>query len=277
MKIVATRAELAAWRDACGGKTLGFVPTMGYLHEGHFSLVRESRGANELTAVSIFVNPTQFGPTEDLARYPRDFEGDRRNLEALGVDLLYAPDARDMYGDGTETWVVNRGSCDILCGRSRPGHFDGVLTVVLKLFQRTRPTRAYFGKKDYQQFVLIRRMAQDLDLPVEVLGRPTVRLPSGLALSSRNSYLTHGELEAAPALHRTLAEMRRRAHSREETRVEALTHWGRQTLEASGFKVDYLEIRAAETLSERAVAGDACVALAAAYLGKTRLIDNLEF
>jgi pantoate--beta-alanine ligase len=250
---------------------------MGYLHEGHFSLVRRSREENDLTVVTLFVNPTQFGPKEDLARYPRDFERDRANLEGLGVDALYAPDARDMYGSGGETWVVNRGSSEILCGRTRAGHFDGVLTVVLKLFQRVGPARAYFGKKDFQQFTLIRRMALELDLPVEVFGLPTIRLPSGLALSSRNTYLTPAELERAPAMHRTLTELRRLALCNGETRVDALTRWGIEALEQASFKVDYLEIRSAETLATVSVAGPGCVALTAAFLGTTRLIDNLEF
>src|SRR6478609_6883552 len=206
MITVTTIDEVRAACDAAraAGRTVGFVPTMGFFHEGHRSLMRAARAANDFVVVSLFVNPTQFGPDEDLGAYPRDPDGDRAVTEAEGVDLLFTPTIDEMYAAGARTTVHVDGLTERLCGASRPGHFDGVTTVVAKLFSIVGPSRAYFGRKDAQQLAVIRRMATDLDLPVEVVGCPLVRETDGLALSSRNAYLTADGRRAATALSRAL-------------------------------------------------------------------------
>jgi len=256
------------------GRTIGFVPTMGYLHEGHLSLVRECRKSADVSVVSIFVNPLQFGPREDFRRYPRDPERDVELLEKEAVDILFLPSDREMYPEGYRTSVEVAGLQDKLCGRSRPGHFKGVVTVVLKLFNIVRPDWAFFGQKDAQQVVVLRRMAEDLNMDVKIRAMPTVREPDGLAMSSRNSYLTAEERRAALVLFRSLEEARRmfgegeRAAGRIRDRL--LTSIASEPLA----KVDYAEVVDPSSLEpvER-IEGEALVALAV-NVGKTRLIDN---
>src|SRR5712692_3955739 len=210
MKLVRTIEEVRAARRAArsrGGR-LGLVPTMGALHEGHLSLVRAARPKSDVVAASIFVNPTQFGPSEDFAKYPRNLENDCALLEQEGVELVFAPSVEEMYPKGNVTWVLVDGLSDRLCGRSRPGHFRGVTTVVSKLFHIVQPDLAFFGQKDAAQVAIIRAMVRDLNLPVEIVACPIVREPDGLALSSRNAYLTAEQREQALVLHRTLARVR---------------------------------------------------------------------
>ena len=208
MRVLHTISEMRSARAALGG--LGLVPTMGYLHDGHLSLVARAKAECPAVAATIFVNPTQFGPNEDLARYPRDLPRDLRLLEAAGVDLVFAPEAAEIYPPGFDTQIVIGGVAEVLEGAVRPGHFAGVATVVAKLLNIVQPTRAYFGQKDAQQSVVIRRLVRDLNLPVEVIVAPTVREADGLALSSRNSYLTPEQRAAAPVIYRALTVARER-------------------------------------------------------------------
>jgi len=276
MKTVTTVAVMkaAVGKLRAQGRTIGFVPTMGYLHEGHLSLVRECRKRADVTVASIFVNPLQFGPREDFRRYPRDPERDASLLEKEGVDILFLPSDREMYPEGYRTSVEVAGLQDKLCGRSRPGHFKGVATVVLKLFNIVRPDCAYFGQKDAQQVIVLRRMAEDLNMDIEIRAMPTVREPDGLAMSSRNSYLKAEERRAALVLFRSLEEARRmfengeRAASRIRERL--LTRIASEPLA----KLDYAEIVDPISLDPvEGIDGEALVALAV-YVGKTRLIDN---
>ncbi len=278
MKIVTSVAEMKALaRGWAGeGKRIGFVPTMGYLHEGHLSLVRESKARADVTVVSIFVNPTQFGPNEDFKKYPRDLEKDAAYLEAGGVDYLFHPDASEIYPSGYRTYVEVHGLQDRLCGRSRPGHFRGVVTVVLKLFEIVRPDLAFFGAKDAQQVLIIGRMASDLDLDVEVVTCPLVREADGLALSSRNAYLSPEERKAALTLSTSLrwAEKAVAAGERDTKRLVAGV---RSVLEAEPLaRIDYVEAVDTETLEPVAeVRGEVLLALAV-FIGSTRLIDNVR-
>ena len=203
MKVVRTVAQLRAWRKGLSG-TLGFIPTMGYLHQGHLALVSRSKRENDTTAVSIFVNPTQFGPREDLAHYPRDLPRDLALLEKAGTDLVFAPETEEMYPPGFSTWVMAEGMTERLEGACRPGHFRGVATVVAKLFNLVQPHRAYFGQKDAQQLAVIKKMAWDLNIDLEIVPVPTVREPDGLAISSRNIFLNPRERQAALVLYRSL-------------------------------------------------------------------------
>ena len=267
------RAASRALRSA--GKRLGFVPTMGALHEGHLSLVRATRASCDAVAASIFVNPTQFGPKEDLAKYPRTFESDSKKLETAGVDAIFAPQPADIYPPNFRTYVNVDGLSDRLEGRSRPGHFRGVATVVLKLFEIVQPTYAYFGRKDAQQVRIITQMARDLNLDVEIVICPVVREPDGLALSSRNVYLTPEERKAALVLHRALTAARdelahgtRDALSLQSTMQKIFTAEPRATL-------DYAEVVDADTFEPVVRIARPCYILLAAFLGKTRLIDNL--
>ncbi len=274
MIVARTVAELGAARRRLGAAQLGFVPTMGYLHEGHLSLLRAARAENGHSAVSIFVNPAQFGPREDLARYPRDPERDRLLLEEAGADLLFLPDAGEIYPPGFSTWVRVEGLERRLCGRSRPGHFRGVATVVLKLLQLVSPRRAYFGQKDAQQAVIIKRMAADLALPVEVRVQPIVRDRDGLALSSRNVYLSAAERGRALAMPAALAEAQAlvAGGERDGRRLRGLI---RRRLRAAGVEIDYVETARLDNLerSERVLPGNTLVACAI-RVGRTRLIDN---
>lgn len=275
MKIFKTLKDFLTWRDALTEMQIGFVPTMGYLHEGHFSLVKESRKNNRLTIVSIFVNPAQFAAGEDLSRYPRDFERDAEQLKKLGVDALFFPTEAEMYPVGYGTWVNDPEADTMLCGPFRPGHFRGVLTVVLKFFSLVRPASAYFGKKDYQQFFLIQKMIRDFHLNIQVVGMPTLREASGLAMSSRNSYLSAEFLVQAAYIHQTLRTLAERIR-RGEKDGEVLENAGREALTKKGFRVDYLEIRNRQDLAREKMAGLDSILFAAAHLGSTRLIDNLE-
>ncbi len=271
-KIKGLRSRIAAWRAE--GARVALVPTMGYLHEGHLSLVRLARAKAGRVVVSIFVNPTQFGPGEDFERYPRDDARDRSALTSAGADLIFAPEVSEMYAEGFATEVGVKGLTEVLCGASRPHHFAGVTTVVAKLLIQAMPDIAVFGEKDYQQLLVIRRMARDLDIPCAILGAPIVRESDGLALSSRNAYLSESERRTAPLLHRAIADI---AHDIAEGRgmADALEA-GRARLERAGFRVDYLEARDAETLARVAAAGAAPARVfAAAFLGTTRLIDNV--
>ena len=276
----------AAWQARCldardGGSRLALVPTMGFLHEGHLSLMREARrradqgGRRGLAVASIFVNPTQFGPGEDLARYPRDLAGDLAKCGAAGIDWVLAPsDPGLVFPPDHQTWVSVERASQGLCGERRPGHFRGVATVVAKLLGLTRPHVALFGEKDYQQLAVLRAMVRDLCMGVEVVGMPIVREADGLAMSSRNAYLSPDERQRALALSRSLQEARDAA-ARGERDAAALAARARARLEAAGARVDYVELCHPETLAPLAVAAPGTVMLLAAYLGKTRLIDNL--
>lgn len=273
--VAALRERVRRWRKQ--SVTVGLVPTMGALHEGHLSLVRRCLADNVRAVVSIFVNPAQFAPHEDFASYPRDESADTEILGALGAHLVFAPDRPEMYAEDFATAVTVAGVSEGLCGDSRPHFFRGVATVVTKLLLQCLPDRAYFGEKDYQQLMVVRRLVRDLDIPVEIVGLPTVREADGLALSSRNAYLSAAERRAAPALHRTLREVARRVALGEPALSAA--EWGRAELAAAGFApIDYLEIRDADTLhpvADRLSTGRSARAFAAAYLGRTRLIDNV--
>lgn len=258
------------------GETIGLVPTMGYLHEGHLSLVRASRKENDRTVVSLFVNPTQFGPKEDLDRYPRNEERDMELLEKEGADFAFAPSPQTMYLPGHSVSVEETALSRGLCGASRPGHFRGVCTVVLKLFTIVRPDRAYFGEKDFQQFTIVRRMARDLNLPVEIRPCPIIREADGLALSSRNAYLSPVGREAALALSRSLRAARRRFEEGE--RDAAVLRRGILDLlaEEKGVLPEYAEVRDRETLEEISTLDRPAVIALAARVEGVRLIDNIQ-
>ena len=277
MKICAGIAEArAACRDLRrGGKRLGLVPTMGALHAGHLSLVRAAKTACEAVAVSIFVNPTQFGPAEDFAKYPRPFAADCAALEKEGVDLVFAPAVEEMYRKGETTWVTVEGLSEKLDGGSRPGHFRGVATVVAKLFHVIEPDVAFFGQKDAAQLAVIRHMVRDLNFPVEIVACPIVRESDGLALSSRNAYLSADERRRALVLSRTLREVERAFQSGERD-ADMLAQCGRALMaQESAVLLDYFEIVDPDTLDPVArIAGRTLVAVAA-YVGSTRLIDNV--
>jgi pantoate--beta-alanine ligase len=256
------------------GRSIGLVPTMGALHEGHLSLVRGAVEGCDFVVVSIFVNPTQFGPDEDLDSYPRDLEGDAAKVEELGADLVFAPSPNEMYAPNACTTVSVDVLTEGLCGAHRPGHFDGVTTVVCKLLNIVTPDRAYFGRKDYQQLTVIRRMVRDLDMPVEVIGLPTVREEDGLALSSRNEYLSERERAAAPKLHEALeagAEAARDGATGAEVERLVATQLGEEPL----FDLQYVKAVDANTLQPLGDESGPMVIAAAAYLGDTRLIDNV--
>lgn len=270
--VAALRGRIAEWRAA--GETVGLVPTMGALHDGHLSLVRMARKEADRVCVTLFVNPKQFNPNEDLAAYPRDEAGDAAKLEAEGAHLLFAPAVEEMYPEGSVTRVSVSGLGDILEGSCRPGFFTGVATIVAKLLIQALPDAAFFGEKDFQQLLVIRRMAADLDIPVAVRGAPTVREADGLAMSSRNAYLTTEQRAVAPALIRVLRAVA--AAVRDGVEAAAQAEWGRRELLAAGFdKVDYIEVRNAATLDPVASADEPARVLAAAWLGRARLIDNI--
>ena len=265
-------AEATTARDEDG---VGLVPTMGYLHEGHLSLARRARQENALVVMSIFVNPTQFGPNEDLSHYPRDLERDLFLAEEEGVDLVFHPPPEEMYLPGHATWVDVEGLTEHLCGASRPGHFRGVSTVVTKLFGICRPDRAYFGQKDAQQAFVIRRLTADLDLGVEVVVCPTVREPDGLALSSRNVYLTEEERAEAPVLYRALRSAEALIASGERDARLVVRDVLEVLAQSPHGRVDYVEVVDTATLQPLEIlAGEVLLALAV-WFGGTRLIDNL--
>lgn len=255
---------------------LGFVPTMGALHEGHFSLVRAAKLDCSPVVASIFVNPRQFGPREDLQKYPRKFEEDAATLEKLGVNYLFAPEANEMYPGGFRTVVSVEGLSDRLEGRSRPGHFAGVTTIVLKLFEIVQPQRAYFGRKDAQQLRIIRQMSADLNLDVQIVACPIIREPDGLAMSSRNAYLQPDERRAATVLHRGLTAARKEIEAGELDAARITDTIRRVFKSEPAAALDYAEIVDAETLEPILRIRKPSLALVAAFVGKTRLIDNAQ-
>jgi pantoate--beta-alanine ligase len=277
MKICETIEDM---RTACravraGGKRLGFVPTMGALHDGHLSLVRAARDSCDMVAASIFVNPTQFGPNEDLAKYPRTFERDREMLEKEGVKLLFAPSIEEMYPAGAVTWVTVDGLSGKLDGRSRPGHFRGVTTVVAKLFHIVEPDVAFFGQKDAAQVAIIRRMVRDLNLHVEIVACPIVREADGLAMSSRNAYLEPQQRQQALVLHRALLRIKKLWEGRERDVGELLAAGREEFAAEKSVRLDYFEIVDPDSLDPVEIAADGALVAVAAFVGPTRLIDNI--
>ena len=278
MRTVTTISEMRELsREARrGGKSIGFVPTMGYLHEGHLSLARAAKNECDLAVMSIFVNPAQFGPGEDLERYPRDMERDRRLAEAAGIDIIFAPSASEMYPEGFTTFVEVEGDlADRLCGAKRPGHFRGVATVVAKLFNVVAPDKSYFGQKDAQQAILIRRVVKDLDMPVEIRVLPIVREPDGLAMSSRNTYLSGEQRAEALALSRSLRHAEGMIRSGEVSASRLKDGMLKILAEGGGLKVDYVEIVDTESLRPVEAVRDNTLIAVAAFVGGTRLIDNV--
>ena len=272
-----TPAAMAAWSDAARarGERLAFVPTMGFLHAGHSALMDEAHRHGDKVVLSIFVNPLQFGPTEDLDRYPRDLPGDLEKAAAHGVDAVFLPTPANMYPPGHQTTVQVHQLEQGLCGGSRPGHFVGVATVVCKLFNIVRPHAAVFGEKDFQQLALIRRMVRDLDMPVEIVSLATVREPDGLAMSSRNKYLLPDERQRATALSRALFAARA-ACAAGERNAAALVDGVVAGLTGQVTRIDYVELRDAESLQALVTVDRPAVLAVAAFVGRTRLIDNVR-
>ncbi|MSR21478.1 MAG: pantoate--beta-alanine ligase [Gemmatimonadetes bacterium] len=271
--IAELQERIRDWRRA--GDSIGLVPTMGALHDGHFALMRHCRADATRTCATIFVNPTQFGPNEDFASYPRTVSADEDNLRAVGVDLLFMPSVTEMYPPGHSTRVRVGPLGETLDGTFRPGHFEGIATVVTKLLLQALPDVAVFGEKDYQQLQVIKRMVRDIDIPVRIEGVPTVREPDGVALSSRNAYLTPAERAVAPALYRSIRSVAQAVAEGGNPDREAAR--GVEALERAGFgRVDYLTLRDAETLQPVADASRPTRVLAAAWLGRARLIDNVS-
>ena len=279
MEVIKTIKEMKEFSSQTrrAGKTIAFVPTMGYFHDGHLSLMREGRRRGNLLIISLFVNPTQFGPNEDFKNYPRDFERDSKMAEEVGVDVLFAPEASDMYPLNHQTIVRVEKVTQNLCGRSRPIHFQGVTTVVMMLFEIVMPHVAIFGEKDYQQLVTIQQMVRDLHLSVEVVGMPTVREVDGLAMSSRNAYLLPEERKAALSLYRSLQKAKELLQ-KGERKADRILHEMKGIFRSEPLvRIDYVQICDATTLQDvDRIEGEVVVALAA-YLGKTRLIDNLVY
>jgi len=277
MRVIDTGVEL---REAVAGaravgKRIGFVPTMGALHEGHLSLVRRAREENDFLVISIFVNTTQFGPNEDLDSYPRDLEGDTAKSREIGVDVIFAPTAAEMYPEGFSTRICQTGLADVLEGAHRPGHFDGVCTVCAKLFNLVQAGKAYFGRKDYQQSLIVRRMVRDLDFPLEIRVLPTVREEDGLAMSSRNQYLNPEERRQAPSLYRALKRAREAFHAGERKASTLRGMMEEEIRQAPLAKIDYVAIADAESLASLDTIETDAVALLAVRIGGTRLIDNM--
>jgi pantoate--beta-alanine ligase len=267
-------------RSACratpgGGKRLGFVPTMGALHEGHLSLVRAARDSCDVVAASIFVNPTQFGPNEDLAKYPRNFERDCALLEKASVELLFAPPVEEMYPAGAVTWVTVEGLSGKLDGGSRPGHFRGVTTVVAKLFHIVEPDAAFFGQKDAAQVAIIRRMVRDLNLPVEIVACPIVREADGLAMSSRNAYLDPQQRKQALVLHRSLQGVEKSWREGERDAAKLLAAGQKEITGERSIRLDYFEIVDPASLEPLESVSEGALVAVAAFVGTTRLIDNI--
>ncbi len=276
MRIIETIGEMqqqaVRWRRA--GKRIVLVPTMGYFHQGHLALMRHGRQLGDLLGVSLFVNPTQFGPGEDFERYPKNFERDRQLAEEVGVDFLFVPSAAEMYPNGYQTYVEVMEVTQPLCGVSRPGHFRGVATVVSKLFNIVKPDVAVFGEKDFQQLVTIQRLVKDLHFEVEVVGHPTVREPDGLAMSSRNAYLTPEQRRQAVVLSQSL-HWARESVAGGETRSEVILDQVRSMIDsAPEVEVDYVEIRHPETMAVMERIEEPGLLAVAAYVGRARLIDN---
>jgi pantoate--beta-alanine ligase len=277
MKICKTIDDMrSASREArCERKRLGFVPTMGALHEGHLLLMRAAKAKCDVVAVSIFVNPLQFGPGEDLAKYPRTFERDTSLLEKESIDILFAPTPEEMYPAGAITYVTVEGLSDKLCGRSRPGHFRGVTTVVAKLFNIVEPDLAFFGQKDAAQATIIRRMVRDLNLPVEIAVYPIVREPDGLAMSSRNAYLSPQERKSALILHRALSEVKSRFDQGERNAANLIKTGKQLIAQEPAVRLDYFEIVDPATLDPIGELTKSVLVAVAAFVRNTRLIDNI--
>jgi pantoate--beta-alanine ligase len=274
MKVVETVAELKKLREKLPGP-LGFVPTMGYLHEGHLVLVRQARAENASVAVSIFVNPTQFGPKEDFKQYPRDPKRDLALLGGEGTDVVFMPPVEEVYPPGFNSWVEVGKIAERLEGASRPGHFRGVATVVARLFDLVKPDRAYFGQKDAQQLIVIRKMAADLDMSLEVVAVPTVREPDGLAMSSRNTYLNPEERKQAAVLYQALT-LAQRLYSDGEKDAEVICRKMTALIQKQPLAdIDYISIAGAETLEELDELNPPALVSMAVRIGKTRLIDNI--
>lgn len=278
MEIIRTPAEMQqrALALRAAGKRIGFVPTMGYLHEGHASLMRLARKHSDTLVVSIFVNPAQFGPNEDLDKYPRDFERDEALCRKEGADIVFYPEARDVYLPDASVCVVEEKLSRVLCGASRPGHFRGVCTVVAKLFNLVLPHVAAFGEKDAQQLRIIERMVRDLNFPVQILRGPTVREPDGLAMSSRNAYLSKDERKQAVLLHRSLVKaelMYKELEERDAGKIRAAI--AKAIAHGQDARVDYIELVDDATLEPVATIAGPCLVALAVYFGKTRLIDNV--
>jgi len=276
MIVFRTKAELARFASETRrlGKVIGLVPTMGYLHAGHMSLVDTARARADVVIVTLFVNPTQFGPSEDLDRYPRDFERDRKMCEEHGVDVLFAPDAKEMYAPDSSTWILETDLARPLCGASRPNFYRGVTTVVGKLFHLAQPDFACFGLKDAQQCFVVERMVRDLDFQVKIIPCPLVRDPDGLALSSRNRYLSADERRRALSIHKALLEGRRAIESQGIAAIPAVCRKAAEEIAAAGGKVDYVEALDRATMKTPTDGSCQVLLAAAAFFGTTRLIDN---
>jgi pantoate--beta-alanine ligase len=274
MQIIKTISEMKQYRHSISG-TLGFVPTMGYLHIGHLSHILRSKKENSVTGASIFVNPTQFGPNEDFERYPRDYPRDFAMLEKAGCDFVFLPEPKEMYPQGYNTWVEVQAVTAVLEGAIRPGHFKGVATVVTKLFNIVEPTRAYFGQKDAQQCVVIKKMTQDLNMNLEIIIGPTVREPDGLAMSSRNVYLNPEERVQAPVLNQSLQLALKMWNSGERDSTKIRQEMEKLIRQKPLGKIEYISIANALTMQELEKAEKPLVISMAVRFGKTRLIDNL--
>jgi len=277
MKLIKTIDEMRAFRYAArkSSKRLGLVPTMGALHEGHLSLVRAARDTSDIVVVSIFVNPTQFGPNEDFAKYPRNLESDSKMLEHEQVDVIFAPSVNDMYPGGAVTWVTVEEMSDRLCGRSRPGHFRGVTTVVSKLFHIIEPDVAFFGQKDAAQVAIIRRMVRDLNMPVEIEVGAIVREPDGLALSSRNAYLNPEERKSALIVHRSLQQSQTLFEEGERNSAKLIAAGKQEFARKPNARLDYFEIVDPDSLEPISLISNRALIAVAAFIGNTRLIDNI--
>ena len=276
MKIVRTFKKMRSFsqRQRELGRTIGLVPTMGYLHSGHLSLIKRAKKDCDLVVVSIYVNPTQFGPGEDYKRYPRDLERDKELAEAAGANLLFAPSNKEMYPDGYHTFIYVEKLSERLCGISRPTHFRGVATVVAKLFNIVKPDKSYFGWKDAQQLIVIKKMVKDLNLNIKVIGLPTVREKDGLAVSSRNKYLSKEERKIAPTLYQALVKAKRMVNSGERN-AEKILKEAKKIIEGRKIKIDYFKVVNLTDLADiKRIEKNTLIAVAA-WVGKTRLIDNI--
>ncbi|HUK41167.1 MAG TPA: pantoate--beta-alanine ligase [Candidatus Acidoferrales bacterium] len=277
MRIIEHISEMQDWSEGerCQGRRIVMVPTMGFLHQGHLSLVRDGKKRGDRLVVSIYVNPKQFGPSEDFVSYPRDFDRDRNLLELEGADVLFSPTNEEMYPAGHQTYVEVENLSTPLCGESRPGHFRGVATVVAKLFNIERPHAAVFGCKDYQQLQIVRRMVKDLNLGVEIVGHPIVRHPDGLAMSSRNAYLSMAEREAALCLSRALRQAETMLKEGETSSAVILERVKREIAREPLARLEYAHLTDTENLLDLDHVGDGSLLALAVRIGKTRLIDNV--
>ena len=277
MKIITGISDMQSFADSLRsqGRTIGFVPTMGFLHDGHVSLMGRARQSCDIVVVSIFVNPTQFGPREDFSRYPRDEEGDRKKCEAAGIDVLFMPAVAEMYPEKPSVFVVVEGISDVLEGAIRPGHFRGVATVVAKLFSIVKPHKAFFGQKDYQQCAVIKGMVKGLNLDVEIVVMPIVREKDGLAMSSRNSYLNVDERRKAAVIYRALFAAKELAVAGVREPEKLRSKMQAILAEEKGISIDYIEIADPESLAPVDAVTENMVLLVAVRIGSTRLIDNL--